>query len=158
MSIVTTLSYLIAGVTKLRVSGVDWVESDVLLHQVAYDNLRKAVLGDTYSPIGAWAVAHPALFRPLAALSLVIEVGAPLALFSRRGARAWAIAAWGFHLGVLALMMIFFPYQLFGIAFASFGEPEALWRTWRARVAARRLRRSTASPGRAPRRPADGTR
>lgn len=126
LSIVTTLSYSIAGITKLRVSGIAWVTSDVLLNQVAYDNLRKAILGDTYSPIGAWAVSHPSLFKPLAALSLVIEVGAPLALFSKRLGRMWAFAMWSFHIGVLALMAIFFPYPLFGIGFASFAEPERL--------------------------------
>lgn len=112
--------------------------SDTLLNQVAYDNLRKALLGDTYSPIGAWSLGHRWIFTPLAMMSLVLEVGAPLVLFSTRLGRLWAFGMWGFHMGVLALMAIFFPYPLFGLAFASFFEPEKLI----ARAAARFRRAS----------------
>jgi hypothetical protein len=48
-----------------------------------------------------------------------VELGAPLALLDRRLRVLWAIAAWTFHLGVLALMGIGFPYPLTGVAFAS---------------------------------------
>jgi hypothetical protein len=50
-------------------------------------------------------------------MTLVIELGAPLALLDRRLGYVWALAAWGFHAGVVLLMNIWFPYPLFGFAF-----------------------------------------
>jgi hypothetical protein len=142
-SIVTVTTYLLAGIAKVRTSGLHWVAGDILTNQIAYDNLRKAVLGDRYSPIGAFAVRHAYLMKPLAALSMVLELGAPLALFGRRIGKAWSAVAWAFHVGVLALMAILFPYPLVGIAYLSFLEPERvarafvrLWRRVRGRPAA----------------------
>jgi len=60
--------------------------------------------------------------------SLVLELGAPLALVGRRVGKAWAIGMWGFHVGVLAIMAITFAYPLSGIAFAPFFWVEALVR------------------------------
>ena len=130
LAVVTVASYLIAGVAKLRLSGVGWISSDLLRNYVAYDNLRKLELGDFHSPLGARLIAYPWLFPPLAALSLVLELGAPLALAGPRLARVWAAGAWAFHLGVLAVMAIFFPYPLFGLAFAPLFAVERL-RLWR---------------------------
>jgi hypothetical protein len=48
-----------------------------------------------------------------------VELGAPAAMAGGRIAALWAAAAWGFHLGVLALMHILFPYPLAGVAFVS---------------------------------------
>ena len=126
MCIVTVLTYFIAGETKLRIAGLDWVTSDSLRNYVAFDNLRKAELGDVHSPLGGWLVGHGWLFPPLAAATLAIELGAPLALLGGRVARAWAAAAWAFHAGVVAVMAIVFPYPLLGIAFAPFFEVERL--------------------------------
>jgi hypothetical protein len=54
----------------------------------------------------------------MAVAALAVELGAPLALVRPRWGYVWVAAAWGFHVGVLALMAIVFPYQLLGIAFA----------------------------------------
>lgn len=118
LAVATATAYVVSGVAKLRGAGWAWVAGDVLRDQVAYDNLRKALLGAPYSPIGARAVAHGWLFAPLAVVTLVVELGAPLALLGRRAAVVWSAAAWLFHLGVLALMAIAFPYQLTGVALA----------------------------------------
>lgn len=126
MSVLTVVTYVLAGVAKVRHGGADWVDGDVLRNLVAHDNLRKIVLGDVHSPIGGWLVGHGWVFPPLAALSLGVELGAPLALLGGRIRHVWIVAAWCFHLGVLALMAIFFPYPLSGIAFASFLRPERL--------------------------------
>jgi uncharacterized membrane protein YphA (DoxX/SURF4 family) len=126
MSMLTVVTYVLAGVAKVRHGGVDWVDGDVLRNLVAHDNLRKIVLGDVHSPIGGWLVGHGWVFPPLAALSLAVELGAPLALLRGRFRQVWIVAAWCFHLGVLALMAILFPYPLSGIAFASFLRPERL--------------------------------
>jgi hypothetical protein len=118
MATVAALTYVLAGAGKLRSAGVAWMDGQVLLSHVAWDNLRKLELGAMYSPLGAALSRWPALFAPLAWLSMMFELGAPLALFGRRLAWAWAIGTWSFHLGVFALMAIVFPYPVVGIAFA----------------------------------------
>ncbi|XXY47259.1 HTTM domain-containing protein [Sorangium sp. So ce269] len=123
---ITVTSYFIAGITKLRNSGLDWAMSDILRNYVAYDNVRKIALGDTHSPLGGALVRYRFLFPPLALASLAMELGAPLALFSRRVAVVFCSAAWLFHLGVLLTMAILFPYPLLGIAFAGFFELEKM--------------------------------
>lgn len=126
MCIATVLTYFIAGVTKLRIAGDDWLTSDTLRNYIAYDNLRKIELGDVHSPLGAKLVKHGWLFPPLAATTFIVELGAPLALLSNRFARAWALAAWAFHVGVFAVMWIVFPYPLLGVAFAPFFAVECI--------------------------------
>jgi hypothetical protein len=49
-----------------------------------------------------------------------------VALLSGRWRTAWVVAAWLFHVGVLASMAILFPYQLTGVAFAAFFRIERL--------------------------------
>jgi hypothetical protein len=119
LAVVTAITYVLTGVAKLRATGWDWAAGDVLRDQVAYDNLRKAVLGAPYSPIGARAVGHAWLFPPLAVLTLLVELGAPVVFVGRRPAAVWSAAAWLFHVGVLGLMAIAFPYHLSGVAFAA---------------------------------------
>ncbi|MFO0619103.1 MAG: HTTM domain-containing protein [Polyangiaceae bacterium] len=126
LSLVTVAAYVLAGVAKLRLRGTAWLSGETLSYQIAYDNARKAVLGDTYSPIGGFVVRHTWLMRPLAILAVALELGAPLALVGRRAATVWAIVAWGFHAGVLALMAIFFPYPTLGLAFLSLFAPERI--------------------------------
>ncbi|WP_437638204.1 HTTM domain-containing protein [Sorangium sp. So ce854] len=123
---ITVTSYFIAGVAKLRNSGLDWALSDILRNYVAHDNVRKIALGDTHSPLGGALVRYGFLFPPLALATLAVELGAPLALFSRRVAVVFCGAAWLFHLGVLLTMAILFPYPLLGIAFAGFFELEKM--------------------------------
>jgi hypothetical protein len=120
MSLITVAAYVLAGVAKVRISGSAWVAGDALRNHIAHDNLRKALLGDGYSALGAWLVAHPWVFKPFAVLTLAFELGAPLALLSRRVAATICAGLWLFHLGVLAIMWILFPYPIVGIAFASF--------------------------------------
>ena len=45
---------------------------------------------------------------------------------SRTDHRVWAVLAWSFHLGVWAIMAIFFPYPLLGLAFAPLFAVERL--------------------------------
>jgi hypothetical protein len=117
-ALVTVTAYVLAGVAKLRIGGIGWAGGDVLRNLVAHDNLRKAVLGDVHSPLGAAAVRHAWLFPPMAVATLVVELAAPLALLGGRIRTAWVTSAWVFHVGVLALMAILFPYQLAVVAFA----------------------------------------
>ena len=130
--LVTVLAYLVAGLTKLHNAGFDWLTGDVLRNYVAYDNLRKIELGDVHSPLGAWMVSFGWMFPPLAAFSMLVELGAPLALFGGRVTRIWIAAAWIFHVGIVAVMAIMFPYQLLGIAFLPFLPVEKSWHRIRA--------------------------
>ena len=118
MATITALAYVLAGVAKLRNAGHLWLEGEVLLGHVAWDNLRKIELGAGYSPLGAVMSTFPIVFIPLAWTSVVLELGAPLALLGRRLAWIWAIGMWLFHVGVLLIMAIMFAYPVSGIAFA----------------------------------------
>ena len=141
--LVTVLTYFVAGWAKMRNGGWDWVNGDVLRNQIANDNLRKLLAGDFYSPFGGWLTRYGWLFPPMAWASMIVEMGAPLALFGRRLGKLWAGAAWGFHAAILVLMMIVFPYQLLFVAFLPFFPIEE----WYDRVAAavrRRAARGTA--------------
>ena len=157
MAVITVIAYMIAGEAKLTEAGTAWVTDDVLRNQVAFDNLRKILLGGIHSPIGAALVQYRWIFLPLAALTIVVEIGAPLALlrgriFGRSISLWWAITAWAFHLGIFAFMFIIFPYRLLGVAYLPFFAVER-WRLWDrlARVERWRLRgtRSVASDTRA---------
>lgn len=128
LGLATTLTYLLAGIAKLDGLGLAWTEGQVLMGHVAYDALRKMSVGGGYSTFGAWLLAYPAVFGPLATLSLVVEIAAPLALLHRLVGMIWCGLAWSFHLGVLALMLIGFPYPLTGVGFASFFPVERLLR------------------------------
>lgn len=125
-ALVVVLTYLITGLAKLRIAGAGWIDGETLRHLVAYDNVRKGVLGDSYSPLGTTLVAHAWVFGPLAALALAVELASWTALLGGRWRTAWVAAAWSFHLGVLALMAIVFAYPLSGVAFAPFFRLEAL--------------------------------
>lgn len=113
----TAIAYFLAGVAKLKLGGVAWAGGEQLRAQVAFDSLRKIMLGRDAASIGIWLVRHPALFAPLAAATLLIELGAPLALLHRHLALAWALGAWAFHVGVNVTMGITFAYPLSFVAF-----------------------------------------
>lgn len=124
MSMVTVATYVVAGVAKLRNGGFDWIEGEVLRSHIANDNVRKAVLGDTYSELGGWLVGHRWVFVPMALGTMVIELGAPLALARGRIRALMVGAIWIFHAAIVAIMAIVFIYPLSGVAFASLLHPE----------------------------------
>lgn len=131
MCAVTVTTYFIAGWSKVHNAGWGWVTSDTLQVYVAYDNLRKVELGAGYSWLGTTLAQHGWLFPPMAAVSLAVELGAPLALLHPRIGKLWATAAWGFHVGVLVLMAIMFHYPVTGFAYAPFFRVERLHDRWR---------------------------
>lgn len=124
--LVTIVTYVVAGVAKLKLGGLGWLAGEQLRGQIAYDNLRKVELGRGASALGVWFVRHPALFPPLAVLTLLVELGAPLALLHRRVALVWSLLAWGFHVGVALLMNIKFWYPLAFVPYLAFFRLE-LW-------------------------------
>lgn len=124
MCAVTVFTYVLAGVAKLRLAGWDWLSGDALRAQVAYDNLRKLELGSLHSPLGAALVAHSGPFLFLAYATLLLELGAPLALAGKTVAKVWVTCAFFFHAGIALLMAIAFPYPLSCVAYLSFFELE----------------------------------
>ncbi len=123
-SVATVLTYFVAGVTKLRSGGAAWVSGQALGDWLAWDALRKIELGSFHSPLAERVAGSPALLQILAIYTLVVELGAPLALASRRAAHVWVLLAWSFHAGILATMAIGFFYPLSVIAFAPLLELE----------------------------------
>jgi hypothetical protein len=119
MAALTVLTYLMAGIAKLRIAGFAWADGDLLRNQIAVDNLRKALLGDGVAPLAQLFLEHPAPLYMFSCLSLALELGAPLALLPQnpRLGYMWVMTAWAFHLGVVLLMNIWFPYPLLGFAF-----------------------------------------
>ncbi|MGH3992030.1 MAG: hypothetical protein ACRDSN_06140, partial [Pseudonocardiaceae bacterium] len=120
MNATTTAAYLLAGVAKIAgESGWAWARGDELRRQVALDGLRKEVYGSSASPLAYRLYRYRRLFTAMAVTSLLVELGAPLALADRRVGRLWALSAFAMHCGILGVMDIKFRYQLAGVAFAS---------------------------------------
>lgn len=142
MTWATVACYVLAGLAKLKLAGPVWLEGGLLRTQIAYDNLRKIELGSPHAALGAALVHYEAPFLFLALLTMALELGAPVALFGRRIAAVWALAAWGFHIGVEALMAIPFPYQLSFVAYAAFFEVERAFDFVRERALRWRLQRA----------------
>ncbi|HTN81201.1 MAG TPA: HTTM domain-containing protein [Acidimicrobiales bacterium] len=145
MSVLCVVTYMLAGWAKVANGGWGWVHGDVLRNQIAFDNVRKGVLGDPYSGVGVFLVRHGWVFGPIAIAALVIELGAPVALLGKRWRNAWVIGAWLFHAGTVMVMYITFPFPLSLVAFAPFFEVEQIplwlsrtiggWRTRRSALA-----------------------
>jgi hypothetical protein len=120
------ITYVAAGISKLRIGGLDWALGDTLRNHIAYSAVRLDLLGGEGSPLAGPAVRNPWLLPPMAAASLIVELGAPVALLGGRWRNLWVASAWLMHVGVLLLMFIGFPYPLFLVAFAPFFELERL--------------------------------
>ncbi len=129
MIALTAATYVLAGIAKLRIAGMDWIDGEQLRNQIAVDNLRKALLGDLIAPLATQFLEHPAGFIVFSVMTLVLEFGAPIALVGPRLARLWALAAWGFHVGVVLLMNIWFLYPLCGVAYVAMlrAERPGMW-------------------------------
>ncbi|HEY6179026.1 MAG TPA: hypothetical protein VIX73_31450 [Kofleriaceae bacterium] len=138
LAALTCATYLVAGIAKLRLAGLDWLDGDQLRNQIAIDNLRKLLLGGATAPLAAPLVGHRGALAVLSITTLAIELGAPLALLGGRVARLWALAAWLFHAGVILAMYVWFPYPLSGVAFLPLIDAERWigWpvRRWRSRA------------------------
>ena len=137
---VCVCTYFLAGLAKLKNGGLGFIEGESLRNYVALDNVRKIELGSLHSPLVAWVLPYSAAFQALAVVSLGLELGAPLIMVQAKAAKVWALAMWGFHVGVLVLMAILFPYPVAFIAFAPFFRTERL-----VPIARRILRRSSGS-------------
>ena len=116
--VTTVITYVIAGVAKIRYGGVEWMSGDNLRNHIASSATRLELLGAAPAPLAEFVVARPWILRPLAPISVGIELLAPLALIGRRWRNTWVAAAWLMHLGIYATMLVGFPSPLFLVAFA----------------------------------------
>jgi hypothetical protein len=143
-AIVTVLTYVLAGITKLRNGGAAWLTGEALGSWLAWDALRKIELGSTASPVAPFVAAHPALLQIFAIYTLIVELGAPAALVHPRLARGWALLAWSFHAGILVTMWIGFFYPLSGVALLPLLPAEKI-SEWSGRLRRRRAGAETAA-------------
>ncbi len=126
-SLVLVTSYVIAGLAKLRYGGLEWIVGDTLRNHVAYAAVRLDLLGGTPSPLADRAVRLERIWPFAAAATIVIELAAPIALLGGRVRTVWVVATWSMHVGILAFMLIGFPFPLFLVAFAPLYRVERLW-------------------------------
>jgi hypothetical protein len=119
MSLVTVITYVLAGIAKWRNGGWDWLSGELLREHIAYDVVRKIELGSIHSPLGAAMVEAAWTFPLLGWFTMAVELLAPLALLGGRPARIWVALAWSFHVGVLLTMAISFAYPLSLVAYAT---------------------------------------
>lgn len=126
---VTTITYFLAGMAKVVTNpGFGWASGKNLLDQIGNDALYKELVssGTGATAIVPWVYQHPEVLLIAATGTLIIEVGAPLALLHRRLGWVWSVATWGMHQGIAIVMGIVFPYPGYGLAFISF-FPVDVW-------------------------------
>lgn len=127
MMAVATAPYLLSGIAKLAgPAGVGWLTGEVMRDQVATDTLRKIVLGTSSSDAIYLLYDQTLLFMALGLTTMVVELGAPLALASQKWVRRWAVVAFLMHWGILFIMDITFRYQLSGAMYACFFPVEGI--------------------------------
>ncbi|WP_421119722.1 hypothetical protein ACE2AJ_20605 [Aquihabitans daechungensis] len=125
-ALVTVTTYVLAGVTKLRISGIDWMLGDTLRNHIAYSAARLELFGEASSPLGRAVVPLGGWLRPLAVATVAIELAAPVALLGGRIRTIWVVLAWTMHAAIAVLMIVVFPFPLVGVAFACFYRLERL--------------------------------
>jgi hypothetical protein len=130
--VLIALAFFAAGVAKLRHAGLDWITTD---------NLRWLFLAQQYThapPVG-WAAslaAFPGLCRLLAAGTVALEAGYPLALFVGR-LRPGIVG------GVITLQLGI--HLLMGINYLAFLIANVVWVDWAALGRALRAQRPKAA-------------
>jgi hypothetical protein len=118
---VTAVTYVLSGIAK--VSGPlswGWALGDGLRNQVGFDGLRKELISDGAAPLAFVLFNNLPLATVMGVGTLVLELGAPLALLSAWSRRLWAIGTFLMHWGIFAIMGITFWYHMSGLAFVPF--------------------------------------
>lgn len=129
---VTVSTYFLAGMAKVMGPlGWEWAGGDAMVAQILVDALRKELLGSGAPDLVFSLHDQTWLFAAVGAGTLVLELGAPLAMLHARAGQAWAVSAFGMHWGVWAIMDIYFRYQMAGIIFLAFFPVERLFARFR---------------------------
>ncbi|WP_350284816.1 DCC1-like thiol-disulfide oxidoreductase family protein [uncultured Croceitalea sp.] len=122
---VTLGSYFLSGVAKIAGDlAFEWANGSAMRSQVAVDAIRKSVLVAETAPFFKVIYQHTWLFLGMGILTLILEIGAPIALVKKRWGMVWAVLTWSMHWGIFLIMGIRFRYQMTGLLFLSFFEPE----------------------------------
>lgn len=124
-ALVTIITYVLAGVAKIRIGGVAWLQGESLQNHIAFSAARLKVLGSDPSPLARRLMDNTWLLTPVATAVVILELAAPLSLI-RRVRSIWVGAAWLMHLGIAAAMFVVFPYPLMLVAFAPLYDLEHL--------------------------------
>lgn len=118
-----TLPYVVAGIAKVRgKAGWDWAYGQNLRDQVTMNGLYYEMLRGGAEPITFHVYGWDTAFMFAAMMTLVLELGAPLALLQRYLGYAYVLGIMAMHWSILFIMGIPFPYQLTGLAFVCFFE------------------------------------
>ena len=131
----TALVFGAAGFAKLRYGGLDWITSSnmqVVLRRAAYHTSD----ADPITGAGLWLAMHPLLCQATAALSVAVEFGFPLALFSRRLRAILVPSGLALLVGIRILM---------GPTFGGFLVVNVFWVPWERVLAALRVRASSST-------------
>jgi hypothetical protein len=137
---VAAICYLLAGVAKVTgKAGWSWALGTNLLDQIAYDTLYKELIDPHRASTTLQYVYHiPYVLMPAAVMSLVLELGAPIALLHRKIGYVWSGMVYGMHWGIKILMTLTFEYPISGAAFLCFFPVEKpvlwvdeKWKKWR---------------------------
>jgi predicted DCC family thiol-disulfide oxidoreductase YuxK len=124
---ITVAAYFLAGVAKVAGPlGWSWATGEALRGQLAVDALRKEFLGDGAPALVFTLYGQVGLFWVIGIGTLVLELGAPAALFHRWIGWLWAIGALMMHWGIYFIMGIQFDYSMSGVIFAAFFPVERL--------------------------------
>lgn len=116
-ALTTVITYVLAGIAKLRYGGLEWVGEGALERNVAFSAARFEAFGGTPSP-AASALADLGLASVVFSIAVVlIELAAPIALFGRRRAWVWSGLAWVMHVVIALTMFVVFHWPLVGLAF-----------------------------------------
>ena len=124
---VTVAVYVLSAIAKLAGPlGLNWALGESLRNQVGFDALRKELLEGGAQPLAYIVFNNVQLAAAIGISAIVLELGSVVALYDERVGRLWAVAAYGMHWGIYAVMGIAFWYQLSGLAFAPFLVSEGL--------------------------------
>lgn len=123
LMLVTVSTYVVAGLAKIGTGGTAWLSGEAVRLHVGTEVLRNLRVGLAPARVGQWLLGWPPAFGVLAIGTVVLELGAPLALLRRVGpiplGRLWIVGLWLMHFGIWLVMGIGFPYPLSGVAFAA---------------------------------------
>jgi hypothetical protein len=129
MQLGATLPYVVAGLAKVMgKAGFHWATGGSLRDQITMNGLYYEMLEGAAPEITYHVYGWDTAFLFAASMTLVLELGAPLAMLHRYAGYAYTAGILGMHWSILVLMGIPFRYQMYGAAFACFFEWEVLYR------------------------------
>jgi hypothetical protein len=127
LQMVTTFPYVVAGFAKvLGPAGWSWALGGNLRDQVGMNGIWYAMTTGRAQDITYQVYDWDWPWTFMAIVTLVVEFGAPIAMFHRRLGYAFVAIVLGLHWGIDFLMGIAFKYQMYAVAFVCFVEWERL--------------------------------